>query len=108
MRVLLDATSNQYQRPTVINNEGGSELSAPAPLPCCRLGQWAAWKASTTVLEIRPRSETWWPFCRAHARIAAVCSRTRGCGGADLAVIFDAAFWARLLMAALSSERSIS
>ena len=24
----------------------------------------------TTALEMRPRSEIWWPFCRAHARIA--------------------------------------
>ena len=48
------------------------------PLRVAGLGQWAAWKASTTVFEIRPRSETWWPFCRAHARIAAVCSRSNG------------------------------
>ena len=31
---------------------------SPAPPSSLRLDQWAAWKASTTVLAMRPRSET--------------------------------------------------
>src|SRR4051794_28348958 len=75
----------------ISTNESGPELSAPAPPPGGRLGQWAASKASSTVFAIRPRSETSWPFCRAHARIAAVCSRSSGCGREpELTVIFCA------------------
>src|SRR4051794_5912168 len=65
------------------HNPSGRELEPYLPLTAMRggpgylrallagLDQWAAWKASTTALEMRPRSEIWWPFCRAHARIAA-------------------------------------
>ena len=86
--VLVDASNPVPSGQQFGNNEEGPQLSAPAPVV---LGQWAAWKASTTVFEIRPRSETSWPFCRAHARIAAVCSRSSGCGRRlELAVIFGA------------------
>jgi hypothetical protein len=46
----------------------------PRPLLIWRR-QFAAWYASMTDFEMRPRSFTLCPFARAHSRIAAVSSR---------------------------------
>ena len=43
-------------------------------------GQLAAWYASMTDFEMRPRSFTLCPFARAHSRIAAVSSRFERAG----------------------------